>query len=39
MNRFASSGEIEAPYEQRWVMRSAWRLALVEEVAAAGRCA
>ncbi len=27
------------PYEQRWVMRSAWRLALVEEVAAAGRCA
>jgi RNA-directed DNA polymerase len=27
------------PYEQRWVMRSAWRLALVGAVAAAGRCA
>jgi RNA-directed DNA polymerase len=27
------------PYEQRWVMRSAWRLALVGAVVAAGRCA
>jgi RNA-directed DNA polymerase len=27
------------PYEQRWVMRSAWRLALVGAVAATGRCA
>jgi hypothetical protein len=35
-DRIGDSGE---PYEQRWVMRSAWRLALVEEVAAAGRCA
>jgi hypothetical protein len=36
---FISTGLITPPYEQRWVMRSAWRLALVEEVAAAGRCA
>jgi RNA-directed DNA polymerase len=27
------------PYEQRWVMRSAWRLPVVGAVAAAGRCA
>jgi retron-type reverse transcriptase len=27
------------PYEQRWVMRSAWGLALVGAVAATGRCA
>ncbi|MGH3844833.1 MAG: reverse transcriptase domain-containing protein, partial [Pseudonocardiaceae bacterium] len=26
------------PYEQRWVMRSAWRLALVGAVVVAGRC-
>ncbi|MGH3698009.1 MAG: reverse transcriptase domain-containing protein [Pseudonocardiaceae bacterium] len=27
------------PYEQRWVMRSAWRLALVGAVVVVGRCA
>ncbi|MGH4002487.1 MAG: hypothetical protein ACRDSO_00005 [Pseudonocardiaceae bacterium] len=27
------------PYEQRWVMRSAWRLALAGAVVAAGGCA
>jgi hypothetical protein len=27
------------PYEQRWVMRSAWRLPVVGAVAAVGRCA
>jgi retron-type reverse transcriptase len=29
----------KAPYEQRRVMRSAWRLALVGAVAVTGRCA
>jgi hypothetical protein len=27
------------PYEQRWVMRSAWRLPLVGAVAVVGGCA
>ncbi|MGH3777841.1 MAG: reverse transcriptase domain-containing protein [Pseudonocardiaceae bacterium] len=33
------SAEHNPPYEQRWVMRSAWGLPLVGAVAAVGRCA
>jgi hypothetical protein len=36
---FDKIGDSGEPYEQRWVMRSAWRLALVGAVAATGRCA
>jgi hypothetical protein len=36
---FASNGDTDAPYEQRWVMRSARRLSLVGAVAAVGGCA
>jgi hypothetical protein len=39
MNRLASNGEIDAPYEQRWVMRSVRGLPLVGAVAAVERCA
>jgi hypothetical protein len=39
MNRLANNGEIADPYEQRWVMRSAWCLPLVGVVAVVGRCA
>jgi hypothetical protein len=39
MNRFANNGEIAAPYEQRWVMRSVRGLPLVGAVVAAGRFA
>ncbi|HZE03107.1 MAG TPA: reverse transcriptase domain-containing protein, partial [Pseudonocardiaceae bacterium] len=33
------SAEHKPPYEQRWVMRSAWGLPLVGAVAVVGRCA
>jgi hypothetical protein len=36
---FASTGETEDPYEQRWVMRSARRLPPVRAVVTAERCA
>jgi hypothetical protein len=36
LDKIGDSGE---PYEQRWVMRSAWRLPVVGAVAAVGRCA
>ncbi|MGH3964866.1 MAG: hypothetical protein ACRDRY_16695 [Pseudonocardiaceae bacterium] len=36
---FGSAGGSISPYEQRWVMRSAWRLALAGAVVAAGGCA
>jgi hypothetical protein len=39
MNRFAKTGEIADPYEQRWVMRSAWWLLRVAAVVVTERCA
>jgi hypothetical protein len=36
---FDKIGDSGDPYEQRWVMRSAWRSVLVGAVAATGRCA
>jgi hypothetical protein len=39
MNRFASTGEIADPYEQRWVMRSVRGLPPVEAVVTTERCA
>jgi hypothetical protein len=39
MNKLANNGETADPYEQRWVMCSAWRLPLVGAVAVVGRCA
>jgi len=39
MNRFASTGETDDPYEQRWVMRSAWCLPRVVAVVTTERCA
>jgi hypothetical protein len=39
MNRFDNNGEIADPYEQRWVMRSAWPSVLVGAVVASGRWA
>jgi hypothetical protein len=39
MNRFASTGEIADPYEQRWIMRSARRLPSVGVIIAVERCA
>ena len=36
---FANNGDTDAPYEQRWVMRSAALLPLVAAVPVTGRCA
>jgi hypothetical protein len=39
MNRFAKTGEIADPYEQRWVMRSAGLSVLVRSASGLERCA
>jgi hypothetical protein len=36
---FDKIGDSGEPYEQRWVMRSAWGLPLVGAVPTTGRCA
>jgi hypothetical protein len=36
---FKSNGDIQPPYEQRWVMRSVGLFALVEPVMVVERCA